>query len=493
MRVKRQLPSFAGKNILVIGEVVLDKYIWGTVERISPEAPIPVVKIRQREARPGNAAFVSAILRALGAGVALMSVAGADVEGRTLRQMLRNLDIGDDDVVEDPGRPTIVKERLLGSVQSAMRGTQQLLRLDEEDPRPLDAHVEESLLRTLAFRIPSSDGILVSDINKGLLTPQVLQALVDGASRRGVPIIIDPRLAADLSIYRGATALTPNRYEAERATGVCLTDRQSWETACRALVRDLDLELCLVTLDREGMLLCERNGEFVHLPTKPREVYDVTGAGDVAHSVFGLCVVAGLTAADAGTIANVAAGLEVGKQGASVISAEELNAALIGERDQAASKILLLEDLRDQLARHRDAGESVCFTHGRFNALHSDDVRMLEFARSQGNVLVVGVSGDNTTCNGREEAGAVCRAVDRARLVAAVEAVDYVTIYDDASAADLVRIVRPQIVVKRMVRRNEPADGGAAVDGYASKAVTLQWSSQDANYYKGVRWGVRNV
>lgn len=472
---------------------MLDRYVWGTVERISPEAPIPVVRIRRREARPGNAAFVCANLRGLGAGVGLVTVAGADVEGQTLRRMLKGLDIDDEGIVEDPSRPTIVKERLLGSVQSAMRGTQQLLRLDDEDPRPLDAHVEEALLRSLARQMPLVDGILVCDINKGLLTPRVLNALIDGSGRYRVPIIVDPRLDDDLGIYRGATALTPNRYEAERATRLRLTDRHAWEAAGRTLVADLDLDVCLVTLDREGMFLCERGGASSHLPTTPLEVYDVTGAGDVALSVFGLCLIAGMTAADAGGIANVAAGLEVGKQGASIISADELKFALLGERDEVARKIVSVENLAGELARHREASRRVCFTHGRFDALYSDDVRMLEFARSQGDVLVVGISGDNTTRDNREAGGAPCRAADRARLVAAVEAVDYVTVYDDASAAEIVRIVKPHVVVKRMVRRNQISDEGATLDAYGLKAVMLHWRDSYADYRDGVRRDARNA
>ena len=168
-----QLPTFDGVKILVVGEPVLDKYVWGTVERISPEAPVPVIRIREREARPGNAAFVCASLRSLGASVSLVSVIGADEEGLVLRQMLGHWDICVDDVVEDASRPTIVKQRLFGSVQAAMRGTQQLLRLDEEDPRPLDPEVEELVLHSILGQIRKADGILVSDINKGLLTQRL--------------------------------------------------------------------------------------------------------------------------------------------------------------------------------------------------------------------------------------------------------------------------------------------------------------------------------
>jgi len=457
-----QLPSFDRKRILVIGEVVLDKYVWGTVERISSEAPVPVIRIRQREARPGNAAFVCAALRSLGASVSLVSVTGADDEGRALRRMLEGVDVCTDDLIEDASRPTIVKQRLLGSVQAAMRGTQQLFRLDEEDSRPLDSYVEEAVLRCIARQIPKADGILVSDINKGLLTQNILRAVIEIARRRTVPVIIDPRLSDDLSIYRGATALTPNRYETERATKLRLIDRQSWETASRSMLRELDLDCCLITLDREGMFLYERDGSCEHLPTKPLEVYDVTGAGDVALSVFGLCLVAGLQGVAAGRIANVAAGLEVGKQGANIIVRDELTSALVGEDHKSERKVLLLKDLAKQVARHRDAGHTVSFTHGAFGALYSEDIRMLQAARSRGEVLVVAVAGDRTD-EGRRGTRALCPAIDRARLVAAVETVDYVTIYHDASVENVIRVVKPDVILKRAVRDNEVSDVRANV------------------------------
>jgi D-beta-D-heptose 7-phosphate kinase / D-beta-D-heptose 1-phosphate adenosyltransferase len=449
-----QLPTFDGVNILVIGELVLDKYVWGTVERISPEAPVPVIRIRQREARPGNAAFVCASLRSLGASVSLVSVTGADDEGLALRQMLGCWDVCADDVVEDASRPTIVKQRLLGSVQAAMRGTQQLLRLDEEDPRPLDLHVEELVLRSIVRQIPKADGILVSDINKGLLTRNVLRVLIEDANRQGVPVIIDPRLCDDLSIYRGATALTPNRYEAERATGFHLTHRRSWKTASRSILRELDLNCCLVTLDREGMFLCERNGTCAHLSTKPLEVYDVTGAGDVALSVFGLCLVAGVQGVAAGRIANIAAGLEVGKQGANIISRDELTSALVGEDHKSENKVMPLKELAKQLVRHRDAGHTVSFTHGVFGALYSEDIRMLQSARSRGDVLVVAIAGDRTD-EGGEGTDVSCSAIDRARLVAAVEAVNYVTIYHDGSLENVIRVVKPDVLLKKAIQGNE--------------------------------------
>jgi len=462
-----QLPTFEGVKILVVGEPVLDKYVWGTVERLSPGAPVPVIRIRERETRPGNAAFVCASLRSLGASVSLVSVIGADDEGLVLRQMLGRCDVCVDEVVEDASRPTIVKQRLFGSVQAAMRGTQQLLRLDEEDPRPLDSDVEELVVHSLVRQIPKADGILVSDINKGLLTQKIARVLIESANRHGVPIIIDPRLGDDLSIYRGATALTPNRYETERATSLLLTNRQSWETASLSMLRKLDLDFCLVTLDREGMFLCERDGTCAHLPTKPLEVDDVTGAGDVALSVFGLCLVAGMNGVTAGRMANIAAGLEVGKQGASIISRDELTSALVGEDQKSEGKVMLLKDLAQRLARHRDAGRAVSFVHGVFGALYSEDIRMLQSARSRGDILVVAIAGDNAD-EGKEGMEVPSSAIDRARLVAALAAVDYVTIYHDGSVENVCRVVKPDVLLERRVRGNGLSD--------SRNDVTRSWS-----------------
>jgi D-beta-D-heptose 7-phosphate kinase/D-beta-D-heptose 1-phosphate adenosyltransferase len=405
--------------------------------------------------------------------------------------MLGRLEVCADDVLEDASRPTIVKQRLFGSVQVAMRGTQQLLRLDEEDPRPLDSDVEELVLHSILRQIPKADGILVSDINKGLLTQKIARVLIESANHHGVPAIIDPRLGDDLLrpanysdtnprpkarpnvvirifalslYYAGLNKHLSRRhrayakqYETERATRLRLTNKRSWETASRSMLRKLDLDFCLVTLDREGMFLCERNGTCAHLSTKPLEVDDVTGAGDVALSVFGLCLVAGMKGVAAARIANIAAGLEVGKQGANIISRDELTSALVGEDQKSEGKVMLLRDLAQRLARHRDAGRTVSFVHGVFGALYSEDIRMLQSARSRGDILVVAIAGDNAD-EGGEGTEVPSSAIDRARLVAALEAVDYVTIYHDGSVENVCRVVKPNVLLERGVWGNGLSD-----------------------------------
>ena len=315
-----RLQNVRNSQILVAGEAVLDRYVLGDTDRISPEAPIPVLHVRSYEERPGNAAFVCANLSSLGATPTLLSVVGADQAGARLRKLLTESGVRTGALVEDASRPTVLKERLMGSVQSAQRATQQLLRVDHEDTRPLTERIESRLRQRLEAELDRADGVLVCDIGKGILTSGLLRAIIDESRRRGKPVVIDPRRADDYSMYRGATALTPNRFETERATGLDLQSSESWEPAARWLIERCELEACLITLDRDGVFVGQRGGPGVHVQTTPRDVYDVTGAGDVVVAVFGLFLIGGFDLVKAATLANLAAGLEVSKKGAAVVS-----------------------------------------------------------------------------------------------------------------------------------------------------------------------------
>src|SRR5882757_7895815 len=395
-RRELDLPTLKPLRVLVAGEVILDRYIWGDVARISPEAPIPILRVQRREEKPGNAGFVMANLRALGAEVSALSVVGADRNGRLLREIFADLGIGTRSILTDPDRPTIVKDRMLGSVQAAHRATQQLLRVDEEDPSVLKPARERELISRLKSELRECDGVLISDIDKGMLTPAVLRALIEGGRARGIPVIVDPRRSEDFSIYRGATALTPNRHETEVATGMRLTDRVAWRSAAETLVRKLDLEACLITLDRDGMYLAERGGADTYIPTTPREVYDVTGAGDVVLTFFGLMTAGGLSFAPAAAIANLAAGIEVGRIGAEIISREDLALALKPAHDGYERKIVSDDELALALERDRRSGRRIVFTNGCFDLMHAGHLQMLGFARAQGDRVVVGLNSDRS-------------------------------------------------------------------------------------------------
>jgi D-beta-D-heptose 7-phosphate kinase/D-beta-D-heptose 1-phosphate adenosyltransferase len=466
-----ELPALKPLRVLVAGEVILDRYIWGDVARVSPEAPIPILQVHRTEERPGNAGFVMANLRALGAQVSALSVVGADRDGDLLREMFGDLGIDTRSILVDPDRPTIVKERMLGSVQSANRATQQLLRVDQEDPRAISPAKERALTGHLARELARADGVLISDINKGLLTPGLLRALIDGARRRDIPVIVDPRLSEDFSIYRGATALTPNRYETEFVTGMRLVDRDGWMRAADELMRRLRLDACLVTLDRDGMYLAERRGPHTYIPTTPRAVYDVTGAGDVVAAVFGLFAIAGLSFASAARLANLAAGIEVSRLGTEIISREDLARALNPGPESVQRKIVSVEEMRPTLARQRRAGRRIVFTNGCFDLLHAGHIEMLSFARAQGDTLVVGINSDRSVRLIKGSGRPIYPAAERALILAALEAVDYVVVFDETRAERIMRAVRPDVLVKGEDWRDKPVDGQVFVESYGGRVA----------------------
>src|SRR5712692_4420276 len=438
-RHELDLPAPKPLRVLVAGEVILDRYIWGDVSRISPEAPIPILRVQRREEKPGNAGFVMANLRALGANVSAVSVVGADRNGRLLREIFADLGIATRSILTDPDRPTIVKDRMLGSVQAAHRATQQLLRVDEEDPSVLKPARERELISRLKSELRECDGVLVSDIDKGMLTPAVLRALIEGGRARGIPVIVDPRRSEDFSIYRGATALTPNRHETEVATGTRLTDR-------------------------DGMYLAERGGRDTYVPTAPREVYDVTGAGDVVLSVFGMFTIAGLGFSSAATIANLAASIEVTRIGTEVITREDLARALAPGHDTYERKIHSVDELKAALGRERRAGRRIAFTNGCFDLLHAGHIQILAFARAQADLLVVGLNSDRSVHALKGDSRPIYPAAERARILAALEAVDYVVVFDETRAEKIIRTIKPDVLIKGEDWRGKRVDGQAFVE-----------------------------
>jgi len=470
-----ELPA-AKRRLLVVGEVVLDRYLWGTVERVSPEAPIPVLHLSHIDERLGNAAFVAASVRALGAEACLLSLIGADADGQVLARLAAESGLGCEGLLQVPGRPTIVKERMLGAAQSAQRGVQQMLRVDREDVTPVDRETEAALLRRLDLEIDAADGVLVCDIDKGMLTARLLAETIRLARRQQKPVIVDPRRTDDFSIYRGATALTPNRFEAQRATGLSCAAAQDWPVAAKRLVERFDLTAALITLDRDGMFLSERAGGATHIGTTPREVYDVTGAGDVVLAVFGCLWTAGMRPVDAASVANIAASLEVTKQGAAVISRGELAIALRGQRG-AGRKMRSLQELGGELDRHRKRGSSICLIAGDFD-LDAQHLALLEFARAQGDVLIAGLVGADYATSSRRIGEARARP-DQVQLLAALEAVDYVVVHEGPEAIEIVRAIRPDVFIAEE-QRGISTEIAGCVRGYGGRTVVRSMNDYNA-------------
>ena len=352
-------------HVLVLGDIILDRYTWGNADRISQEAPVIVLRIDNCEVRLGGAGNVCNMLRGLGAEVTYAGVVGDDSHGDTVRQLLRDVAVDTQGLLIDATRPTTVKERFIGQTQG--RHPHQILRVDSEVRDPLEQGLESRLASQLAALIADYDALLISDYGKGVCTPRLLRVAIDVARAVGLPVLVDPIRESDYSRYHGATTMTPNRAEAGIAAGIPIGTHEEAVRAARQLCRDLELDFGIVTLDRDGIALVMPNGRGKVYPTQPRAVYDITGAGDMVLAMIGLCLASGTSPVDAVQLGNVAGGLEVEKVGVAVVSRAEIRARLIadatGRNPAAETKSLKLYS--DQGSATEDNLLPITASHGK--------------------------------------------------------------------------------------------------------------------------------
>jgi len=455
--------SIGSPRVLVVGDLILDTYIRGRVRRISPEAPIPVFEGGDRFYRLGGAGNVAANLRALGADTSVCGCLGEDQEGKTLLSLLKSLGVETECLLRREDRPTTRKTRFLSQ-------DHQLLRWDEEETSPLEGDVARRISTWLREGKGTYDALVLSDYGKGVLTEEVIRSAVERAGRDGIPLVVDPK-GRDYAKYRGATHITPNRLEAELATGIPLSDPSMVEAAADRLLSMLDLQAGIVTLGKEGIFYKTRSGEKGLLPARARAVYDVTGAGDTVVSVLAFCLGAGLPLAPALKLCNVAAGIVVGKLGAVPVTREEILSELGTARD--SGKILDLPSLLGRLAAAGERGERVVFTNGCFDILHAGHVRFLREARSRGDILVVGVNDDASVRRLKGEGRPVHPLEDRMEVLAALEDVDYVVSFPEDTPERLIREITPQVLVKGEDWKEKGVVGREWVESHGGEVVLL--------------------
>jgi D-beta-D-heptose 7-phosphate kinase / D-beta-D-heptose 1-phosphate adenosyltransferase len=467
---------FGGQRIMLVGDVMVDEYIYGDAERLSPEAPVPVVQERYREQRAGGAGNVAAGLSMLGAEVVCVSVCGDDSQGRLLLDLLGQMKspnggrVMADGILRCKDRPTTSKIRLVGLAQH--RHPQQMLRLDQETTKPLTTEQEETLLASIRRELPSCAALALEDYNKGLLSPELCHAVVEIARKLGKPILVDPAFISDYAKYRGVSTITPNRYEAEKGSGIKIDDTVGGAPQlAEALLNKLHLQTCLLTLDRHGMYLLERGKTGEMIPTRARNVYDVTGAGDMVLATMTMAVAAGATWSQAATLANMAGGLEVEKFGIVPIRKEELLAEILVQEGDTRGKERPLPALLADLARHRQAGQKIVFTNGVFDILHAGHVQYLNFSRKQGDLLVVGVNSDASVQRLKGPTRPVNNLADRAAVLAGLAAVDYVVAFDTDTPAELIDAVLPDVLVKGEDYSGKEVVGRKTVEGRGGKVV----------------------
>ncbi len=457
-----KLPDFSTASVLIVGDVMLDRYWQGTTSRISPEAPVPVVRVEGDELRPGGAANVALNAAALGSRVALVGLVGEDAEAGLLADRLAARGVSSD-FVAVTGSRTITKLRILSKHQ-------QLIRLDFEDGfLTSDA---ASIQARFLDALPRAKAVVLSDYAKGVLRDT--QPLIRAARERGLPVVVDPK-GTDFQRYRGATLLTPNQSEFEAVVGP-VADDADLATKGAALRDALNLEALLVTRSEKGMCLLQRGHAPVHLPTRAREVFDVTGAGDTVVAVLAAALAAGESMIDAVALSNLGAGVVVGKVGTATVSPAELIAAM-EEHLPIRRGVVAEDDLLALVARARAAGERIVMTNGCFDILHAGHVTYLQQARALGDRLILAVNDDDSVRRLKGETRPVNPLDARATVLAALAAVDWVVPFSEDTPQRLICRVCPDVLVKGGDYRPEDIAGGECVTAAGGEVKVLPFLS----------------
>ena len=431
--------GFSRLHVLVVGDLMLDRYIVGEVDRISPEAPVPVLRHAHRYGRPGGAANVAMNLAGLGCHAVLAGFWGEDGEREELQELLTAAGVDTVGVVST-ALPTVSKTRIVGR-------TQQLLRLDIESNERPSAEDNVRLIQRAEALVEKAHAVVLSDYAKGTLTAALCDRVIRDARRAGIPVLVDPK-TPDLSKYSGATAVCPNLQELSLATGVGAQDVAALLAAGDAQRRENDLRYLLVTMSEKGIRVLSDSGSF-HSPARTREVFDVSGAGDTVIATVTASLAAGLGVETAVELANLAAGVVVGKVGTVPIAHHELTALLTPSKQISdAEKIVDREQLLARVADWRAAGETIVFTNGCFDLIHVGHVSLMEDCRRFGSKVVLGLNSDASVRRLKGPARPVVGERDRARVMAALGAVDAVTFFDEDTPLELIRALAPEVLVK---------------------------------------------
>ncbi|MCC6660414.1 MAG: D-glycero-beta-D-manno-heptose 1-phosphate adenylyltransferase [Phycisphaerales bacterium] len=471
----RHLETWKPFTALVVGDFMLDQLQYGDADRLAPDAPVPVLHVRRTEDRPGGASNLAMDLAALRGRVLAFGATGADRDGERLRELLEAAGVTAGGLVADPDRPTTVKRSLIGLAQH--RHPQKMFRVDLESREPLPGSVVRAVLDRFERALPGADVVCVEDYGKGVCAGPVCRAVIELARAAGKPVFVDPARIPDYSLYRGATAITPNRTEAELATGMT-TDREQARpdhnaALARKLLGDLGLEAVILTLDRHGALLLARDGEPLAVPTTAREVYDVSGAGDM--------FLAGLTAARANGIdwlgavrfANAAAGLEVELFGVEPIPLERVHREVLSQAGRISGKHRTLDQAVAQAAAIRHAGGKVVFTNGCFDILHPGHVSLLSKAAAMGDLLIVGLNSDASVRRLKGAGRPLNTQDDRAMVLGGQEGVGAIVIFDDDTPMRLLEALRPDVLVKGADYTRDRVVGAGFVEGYGGRVALV--------------------
>ena len=467
---KSLLRAIAGVRLLVVGDFMVDRTVYGEACRISPEAPTPVIRVAEMRQQLGGAGNVVRNVDSLGGEVFCAGVLGDDETAAILKQLLCEVrGCRACSMIQEPGRKTTLKTRVV-AVQAgrptnrasnraqesapdraSLYGHQQILRLDDETTHPASPETIAQMIGFVGDVIASVQGVVISDYAKGALPPAFLQQLIAVARAARKPVFVDPK-AQDFGRYRGATVLTPNAGEAEAALGISFSasadvSSPAWERAFQDRLEDLSLDALLITRGPEGLSLIDRSG-FHHFPTSAREVFDVTGAGDTLLAAFALAAASGASYPEAAHLGNLAAGVAVGKAGAAAVYPFEVERELDLRHVSAESKIRPRDEIAALVEALQRENKKIVFTNGCFDLLHVGHMYLLREAKKLGDVLIVGLNSDASVARLKGDGRPIVSQADRADALAALECVDYLVVFDEPDPMELLRLIRPGVLVK---------------------------------------------
>ncbi len=465
--IMKTVENLGCPTILLLGDFMLDRYITGDIERISSEAPVPIMKVLGQRSVPGGAGSVAANIRALGGRVMCAGIVGDDDAGAELCRKLSLTGANIDHLITLPGRPTALKERYIGLAQH--RHGQQLLRVDRESSAALPESIVDGVLSIAEELLSQVDAVCLEDYDKGLLSGRLCQAMIELAKKGGKKVLVDPARISDYSKYAGADLICPNHVEAGLAAGCVIKDERSAAESARKLAEQSDFSAVVITMNKEGAYLLEKKGEGRMIGTRGREIYDVAGAGDAVLAALAVAVASGCDTSRAVALANAAGGLVVEKPGTATVSRQEILADLLAQRTAFTGKVCTADRVAEELKQYRTIGQSIVFTNGCLVVLHTGHVSLLAQARTKGDVLVVGLNSDESIRTNKGPDRPVCTEQQRASVLAALESVDYVVIFNETEPIELLKEFRPDILVKGEDCIQRGVVGRELVEGYGGR------------------------
>ncbi len=465
------------RRALVVGDFMLDHYLFGNADRLSPDAPVPVLSIVREETRAGGAANVCIMLRALRCEVSCVGAVGRDDHARRLRDHLKKTGCQITGLVTADDRPTTVKRSYIGLAQH--RHPQKMFRADFERAGPLALPAFDQLIEHVEGELADCDVVCIEDYNKGVIDEAFCQAVIDMARKHRTPVLVDPAATRNFNKYRRATAITPNRTEARIATDLTADSEAQLQQVAERILTQEKLDAVVLTLDRHGAYLLEKGGEGQHISTEARNVYDVTGAGDMVLAMLAAAVANGADWPTAVTLANVAGGLEVERFGVAAIPLEDVHLHLLKTDHGRLGKVRTVEQLLPELNAYRKHGRRIAFTNGCFDILHAGHVEMLRSARKTADMLVLAVNSDASIRKLKGGDRPIVSEQDRLDVLSELECVDYIVLFGDGAGGDadtprpLLEQIKPDVLVKGGQYAHNEVVGWEIVESYGGRVETI--------------------